>query len=179
MSENQGMVNAFTPLFWMQSPGNTPKGDRKDFINPEWIPWTNWLMPGTYFKLLYCDLVNGSFTLLLKVDPGVKATPHWHVSNAQAYIIDGGFYYEDGDDKGYEGYFTSETAGSVHEPFTTPSGCTMFAYSHGPIAGYDDDGQLVVMADARLHFYMARENNAIEHTTIVDYSYGSQDLQSK
>ena len=33
------------------------------------------------------------------------------------------------------------------------------------------------MADARLHYYMARDNNAVHNTQLVDYSYGSTDLQ--
>ncbi len=177
MSGNQNVQNKFSPFYWMKCPGDSPKGTRKDFINPEWIPWTNWLMPGTYFKLLLCDLVSGNFTMLLKVDPNIQATTHWHLHNTEAFILDGCFYYEDGDDKGHAGYYTCETAGSVHTPFTTPDGCLMFAISHGPIAGYNDDGELVVIADARLHYYMARENNAVEHTTVIDYAYGSTHLQ--
>lgn len=170
----------FTPDYWMKSPGNSPKGERRDFINPDWIPWTDWLMPGTYFKLLMCDLVSGNFTLLLKVDPGVKAAVHWHLHNTEAFILEGGFYYdEEGDDKGYPNYYTCEAAGNVHEPFTTPEGCIMFAVSHGPIGGYDDDGNLVVMADARLHYYMAKENNAVDYTTVVDYTFGTTDLQQE
>ncbi|WP_232697413.1 2,4'-dihydroxyacetophenone dioxygenase family protein [Brevibacillus daliensis] len=173
MSKNQNETKQFHPLYWMKNPGITPKGDRRDFINPEWIPWTDWLMPGTYFKLLFCDLVSGNFTLLLKVDPDTKAAVHWHLHNTEAYIIEGGFYYDDGDDKGYAGYYTCESAGAIHEPFTSPEGVTMLAISHGPIGGYTDDGQLALMADARLHYLMARENGAVEHTTLVDYTHGS------
>lgn len=176
MAKQNEVSKKVNPLFWMKSPGNTPKGTKRDFVNPDWIPWTDWLMPGTYFKLLYCDLVSGNFTMYLKIDPGVKATSHWHLHNTEAYIIEGGFYYEDGDDKGYQGYYTCESAGHVHEPFVTSEGCIMLGISHGPIGGYDDDGNLVLMADARLHYYMARENNAIEYTTVVDYSHGTTDM---
>lgn len=173
MSENQLKPMTYHPLYWMKNPGITPKGDRKDFVNPDWIPWTDWLMPGTYFKLLFCDLVSGNFTLLLKVDPNTKAAVHWHLHNTEAYIIEGGFYYEDGDDKGYAGYYTCESAGAIHEPFTAPEGVTMLAISHGPIGGYTDEGQLALMADARLHYLMARENGAVEFTTLVDYTHGT------
>lgn len=63
--------------------------------------------------------------------------------------------------------------GAIHEPFTAPEGVTMLAISHGPIGGYTDDGQLALMADARLHYLMARENGAVEFTTLVDYTHGS------
>ncbi|EDL65590.1 2,4'-dihydroxyacetophenone dioxygenase family protein [Bacillus sp. SG-1] len=173
---NNDTTNKFNPMFWMKNPGNTPKGDHRDFVNPDLIPWTDWLMPGTRFKLLMCDLVSGNFTLLLQVDPGVKAAVHWHLHNTEAFILEGGFYYEDSDDKGYKGYYTCESAGAIHEPFTSPEGVTMFAVSHGPIGGYDDDGNLAVMADARLHYYMARDNNAVEYTTVVDYTHSTTSL---
>lgn len=134
-------------------------------------------MPGTRFKLLYCNLVSGQFTFLLQVDPGIKAATHWHLHNSEAYILEGGFYYEDGDDKGMKGYYSCQMAGHVHTP-VSPEGCLMLAISHGPIAGYNEDGDLVVMADARLHYYMARENNAVQHTMIVDYQIGSTNLQT-
>ncbi|KIL72761.1 2,4'-dihydroxyacetophenone dioxygenase family protein [Bacillus badius] len=176
MAKQSNPIKHFSPTFWMKSPRNTPKGDRLDFINPDWMPWTDWLMPGTQFKLLFCDLVSGNFTLLLKVDPGTKASVHWHLHNTEAFILEGSFYYEEGEDKGHPGYYTCEAAGNVHEPFTSPEGCIMLAISHGPIGGYDDDGQLAVMADARLHYYMARENNALKHTTIVDYTFGTTEM---
>ncbi|MEL4024729.1 2,4'-dihydroxyacetophenone dioxygenase family protein [Lysinibacillus endophyticus] len=176
MSNEQGLSKKYNPLYWMKNPGNTPKGKKRDFINPDWIPWTDWLMPGTYFKLLSCDLVSGNFTILLKIDPGIKAATHWHLHNSEAYIIEGGFFYEDGDDKGYPGYYTCEQAGHIHEPFAAPEGCTMLAVSYGPIAGYDDDGNLALIADARLHYYMARENNAIEYTTVIDYTDGTTEM---
>ncbi len=167
---------AYNPLFWMTNPGITPKGERKEFIDPDTIPWTDWLMPGTRYKLLYVNLVSGAFTLILQVDPGVTATPHWHVSNVQAYIIDGGFYYDESD-QGTAGNYTCETAGEIHTPHS-PTGTTMFAMMDGPIGGYTDEGGLAVVADARLHYYMARENDATAQTMVVDYATApTQDLQ--
>ena len=177
---------ARNPLFWMTSPGNTPKGDRRDFHTMDETEWTDWLMPGTRYKLLYCNLVSGAFTILLQVDPGIKATSHWHVGNLQVYILEGGFYYYDGTvvvdgqtipDIGTPHSFTVETAGTIHEPFSTETGCVMLAMFDGPIGGYTEDGQLAVMGDARLHYYMAKDNDAVHNTQLVDYSYGSTDLQ--
>ncbi|MGV9711892.1 cupin domain-containing protein [Gordonia sp. NPDC003424] len=174
------------PLFWMTSPGNTPKGDRRDFYRMEETEWTDWLMPGTRYKLLYCNLVSGAFTILLQVDPNIEATSHWHVGNLQVYILDGGFYYYDGtvtidgeriEDRGTPDSFTVETAGTIHQPFATDTGCLMLAVFDGPIGGYTEDGQLAVMGDARLHYYMAKDNDAVHNTQLVDYSYGSTDLQ--
>ncbi|UCM29504.1 hypothetical protein LE197_06275 [Pseudomonas sp. PS1(2021)] len=174
------------PTYWMNSPGNTPKEGRREFHAPADIPWTDWLMPGTRFKLLYCNLATGSFTLLLQVDPNVMATSHWHIGNLQVYILEGGFYYGDGHvfingerlpDFGLPNTFTVETAGTVHQPFTTDTGCLMLAMFDGPIGGYMPDGQLAVVADARLHYYMARDNNAARDVQLIDYAHGSTDLQ--
>ncbi|MGV9585589.1 2,4'-dihydroxyacetophenone dioxygenase family protein [Nocardia farcinica] len=156
------------PTFWMQNPGTTPKGARKEFVDPDDIPWTDWLMPGTRFKLLYANLATGAFTVILRVDPGVTATPHWHLGTAQAFLLEGGFHY-DPDDPGRAGTYTCEVAGAVHQP-VSPTGTTMLAFVDGPIAGYLPDGTLGVVADARLHYYMARDNNAVAHTQVVDYA---------
>lgn len=140
----------------------------REFVNPSHIPWTDWLMPGTRFKLLYVDLANGFFTLLLQVDPGTQATVHWHLGTAQAYILEGGFHYHEDDKGNTENAYTAETGGGVHQPFS-PDGCIMFAFMHGPIGGYYE-GKLVVMADAMLHYELAKQNNATKYTTVVGYT---------
>ena len=35
-----------TPFHWMKATQATPRGTRRDFVNPDDIPWTDWLMPG-------------------------------------------------------------------------------------------------------------------------------------
>lgn len=178
-------INRWNPLFWMQNPGNSEKDERRDFHDPNDTPWTDWLMPGTRYKLLYCNMATGQFTLLLQVDPDILATSHWHVGNLQVYILAGGFHYGDGtveingvrhDDRGRPGTFTVETAGMVHQPFASEQGCLMLAMFDGPIGGYTEDGKLAVMADARLHYYMAKGNDAIHDTQVVDYAHGSTGL---
>lgn len=171
----------------MKSAGNTPKGNHREFFHPDDTPWTDWLMPGTQFKLLYCNLATGQFTLMIKVAPNTQATSHWHVGHLQVYIVEGGFYYGDGsftkdgvtvEDKGRPGSYTAEVAGTVHQPLTTDSGCIMLAIFDGPIGGYAPDGALGVIADARLHYYLARENSAVKDTQIVDYAHGTTTLDS-
>lgn len=57
----------------------------------------------------------------------------------------------------------------MHEPIA-PEGTTMLAFVDGPIAGYLPDGNLGVVADARPHYYVARDNDAVARTQIVDYA---------
>ncbi len=157
-----------TPFHWMKATQATPRGTRRDFVNPDDIPWTDWLMPGTRFKLLFADLATGRWTMLLQVDPGTQATLHWHVHMVEAYILEGGFYY-DADDQGRPNTYTCERAGHIHEPFA-PDGCLMVAIAHGPIGGYMPDGTLALVADARLHYELAKQNNATALTTVVDFA---------
>lgn len=157
-----------TPFYWMKEPETTHKESNvREFVNPDLIPWTDWLMPGTRYKLLYCDLANGFFTILLQVDPGTQATVHWHLGTAMAYILEGSFFYNENDPGNTTNCFTCETGGSVHQPFS-PEGSLMLGIMHGPIAGYHE-GNMVVIADAKLHYEMAKENDAVKYTTVVGY----------
>lgn len=158
----------FSPFYWMTNPGiRHTDSNTREFINPADIPWTDWLMPGTRYKLLYCDLATGIFTILLQVDPGTTASVHWHLGTAMAYILEGGFHYRENDPGNTQNCFTCETGGSVHQPFS-PEGCVMLGFMIGPIAGYYED-KLVVIADAKLHYEMARQNDATRYTTVVGY----------
>lgn len=160
--------------YWVTNPGNTPKGGVREFINPDWLPWTDWILPNTQFRLLYCNLATGQFTILLKVDkvepglPPVESLSHWHAANLQGYIIEGGFYYQNGEDQGYPGYYICEVGGAVHAPFA-PDGLLMLLISDGPIVAYGPDGSIESIGDAALHYHLARKNNAVEHTMLVDY----------
>lgn len=164
----ENTAQQFSPFYWMTNPGIKPTNDQvREFINPEDIPWTDWLMPGTRFRLLYCDIATGIFTILLQVDPGTTASVHWHLGTAMAYILEGNFYYNPNDVGNTKNCFTCETGGSVHQPFS-PEGSLMLGFMIGPIAGYHED-KLVVIADAKLHYEMAKQNNAIKYTTVVGY----------
>lgn len=164
----ESTAQQFTPFYWMTSPGvKHNESNVREFVNPDEIPWTDWLMPGTRYKLLYCDLATGIFTILLEVDAGVTASVHWHLGTAMAYILKGGFYYREDDKGNTENCFTCETGGSVHQPFA-PEGCLMIGFMIGPVAGYHE-GNLVVIADAKLHYEMAKQNNATALTTVVGY----------
>lgn len=142
---------------------NTPLSHRtgKDFVNLAAIPWTPWVMEGTHFKLLAINELSGGFSMLLKVEPGVQAPVHGHLGSAEAYLVEGGFYYEE-DDPGYAGYYTYERGGSVHQP-VSPQGCVMFAVTHGPLAGCNPDGSVSAVVDCRLMLQLAKANAAADH----------------
>ncbi len=143
---------------------NTP--DRPVFFNPENLAWNEWVMPGTYFKLLNINELTGGFTMILKVDPGITAPVHHHIGGIEVYVIEGEFGYGD-DDRGGVGSYAIESGGSIHEP-TSPGGVTMFAVVHGPLVGYHEDGSVAVVVDGRFMYEMAQKNNAADHITIVN-----------
>ncbi len=158
--------------YWVTNPGNTPKGAAREFINPEWIPWTDWILPNTKFRLLYCNLATGQFTILLRVDKNESVTgpglSHWHTANLQGLILEGGFYYSEGDDQGLPGYYICEVGGAVHAPYA-PEGLLMLLISDGPIVCYDADGKIEAIGDASLHYALAQQNGATTHTMLVNY----------
>lgn len=155
--------------------GESPTGARpqarvgKDFINADAIAWTPWVMAGTHFKLLSINELNGGFTMLLKVEPGIKAPVHAHLGTAEAFLLEGGFYY-DAADPGYAGYYTYEAGGSVHEP-VSPQGCIMFAVTHGPLGGCDEQGQVNAVVDCRLMLALAEANGAADHVVRLSVTH--------
>ncbi len=137
------------------------KPDHWQFFNPATLPWTPWGMPDTYFKLLHINEGTGSFTFLLKVDPGAPAPVHKHLGEAEAYIIEGEFGYGP-DDRGGSGWYAYEAGGAVHTP-DSPKGMLLFAISHGPIAGYNNDGSIAGLIDVDWMYDSAARNGAADH----------------
>ncbi|WP_138378908.1 2,4'-dihydroxyacetophenone dioxygenase family protein [Luteithermobacter gelatinilyticus] len=146
---------------------------RKAFLDTHKLPWTNWVMEGTYFKLLNINEMTGGFTIMLKVDPGIEAPVHHHIGGIEAYVTEGEFGYGD-DDRGGVGSYVLEASGSIHQP-DSPDGTTMFAIAHGPLVGYNEDGSIAVVVDARLMYEMAKANNAADHIQIVNTFHEQDD----
>lgn len=133
----------------------------RDFVDLAQVPWTPWVMEGTHFKLLAINELSGGFSMLLRVDPGVQAPVHAHLGSAEAYLVEGGFYYEE-NDPGFTGCYTYERGGSVHQP-VSPQGCVMFAVTHGPLAGCNADGSVSAVVDCRLMLQLAEAAGAAGH----------------
>ncbi|MCC6002036.1 MAG: 2,4'-dihydroxyacetophenone dioxygenase family protein [Pararhodobacter sp.] len=134
--------------------------ERPAFMNPDTLPWTPWVMPGTHYRLMTVDVRSGGFTMFLKVDPGTQAPAHGHVGAVEGVIIEGGFSYED--DAGNTGDYICEQAGAIHKP-VSPQGCIMFAIAHGPLVGYNEDGTIAAVVDAQMMLQMARAAGVADH----------------
>ncbi|NOZ64889.1 MAG: hypothetical protein GXP00_00040 [Alphaproteobacteria bacterium] len=143
---------------------NTPH--RPAFFDPGTLPWADWVMPGTYFKLLNINELTGGFTMLLKVDPDVTAPVHHHIGGIEAYVVEGEFGYGE-DDRGGVGSYVLEAGGSIHEP-SSPEGVIMFAVVHGPLVGYNEDGSIAAVIDGRFMYDLAGQNNVADHITVTN-----------
>jgi len=143
---------------------NTPH--RKAFFDPSTLAWKDWVMPGTYFKLLNINELTGGFTMILKVDPDITAPVHHHIGGIEVYVIEGEFGYGE-DDRGGAGTYALESGGSIHEP-TSPGGVTMFAVVHGPLVGYNEDGSIAAVIDCRFMYDLAMSNNVGDHIVMVN-----------
>lgn len=144
------------------------KPARPAFFDTHTLPWTPWVMDGTHFKLLNVDFKTGGFSMLLKVDPDNDAPVHGHLGAVEAFVIEGGFGYEE--DAGGPGSYVYESAGSIHQP-TSPTGAVMFAIVHGPLVGYSEEGSVEGFVDAETMLAMARENKAADHLSHVDSGF--------
>lgn len=139
------------------------RGTLSAFFDHSKLPWTPWVMPGTEFKLLNMDPLTGGVTLLLKVTPHNEAPVHGHFGAVEGIILEGGFSY--GDDHGLTGHYLFEGGGIRHRPDTHQDGLLLFAIARGPLCGYNDDGTIAGVVDARLMYEMVLANGAADHLT--------------
>jgi len=134
---------------------------RSAFFNPSSLPWADWVMPGTWFKLLNINPVNGGFSMLLKVSASNEAPIHGHFGAVEGFLLEGGFSYDE--DRGRVGDYVYEGAGIRHVPHTHDDGMVMFAVVHGPLGGFHDDGSVAAVVDAKLMYDLAVAANAADH----------------
>lgn len=134
---------------------------RPVFLDAEALPWSPWVMPKTWFKLLSVDEKTGGFTMLLKVEAPNRAPIHWHLGAIEGYVIEGEFGYGP-DDRGGRGAYAYEEGGAIHEP-DTATGFTMFMIAHGPLAGYGEDGSIAGIVDAHSMYRLAAEHGCARH----------------
>ena len=118
-------------------------------------------MPGTWFKLFGVNATTGGFTMMLKVEPNNVAPLHGHFGAVEGIILEGGYSYDD--DHGRAGDFVYEGAGIRHIPDTGDDGLIMFAVIHGPLGGFNDDGTVAGVIDARTMYDMAVASGAARH----------------
>jgi hypothetical protein len=125
-----------------------------------WVPYTE----GTWFQPCRFDVSNGGFTNILKVLPGSKLNPHYHVSTVHGLTLRGKWRYLEHDWIATPGTYIFEPPGEAHtlvvpedspEPmmaFFVLSGGLVYIDSieNGAFVGYDDGFTLLELA--RKHY---------------------------
>ncbi len=124
------------------------------------IPWTPFVFPKTFFKILHIDRDRGSATLMLLSEKGAPTPLHKHVGAADIYVLRGSFDYEEG--HAATGCFVHEGGGVVHVAETDDEVLALVTF-HGPLVGLDDDGSVNGLCDCDLFIELADKNNAISH----------------
>ncbi len=134
---------------------------RPAFYNIADLPWLDWVMPETWFKLLNINPITGGFTMMLKVGPNNTAPVHGHIGSVEGILLEGGFGY--GEDRGRAGWYVREPGGINHIPDTDGDGMVMFATVNGPLLGYNGDGGIAAVVDAKMMYELAEAGGAAAH----------------
>jgi 2,4'-dihydroxyacetophenone dioxygenase len=124
------------------------------------IPWTEFVFPKSYFKLLHFDAGQGKSTLLMKAEKGAPTPLHKHVGAAEIYVLKGTFSYEEGTAKA--GSYVHEAGGVVHIAQAEDEVLAYITF-HGPLVGFNDDNSIAGLCDVDLFYDLAKKNNAVGH----------------
>lgn len=122
-----------------------------------WIPYG----PGS-FQACYFNVTSGGFANLLRLPPGAKLNPHYHVGIVHGYTIQGTWGYLEHSWRAKAGTYVYEPPGEMHT-LIVPDDATedMIAFFHleggliyvdsiesGQMVGYDDGFTLLEVARA-------------------------------
>jgi 2,4'-dihydroxyacetophenone dioxygenase len=125
-----------------------------------WIPYSE----GAWFQACYFDVTTGGFANVLRIRPGSRLSPHYHISTVHGWTMQGTWYYEEHKDKwiARPGTYIFEPPGELHtlvvpadskEPmiaFFALSGGLIYVNEDGSFAAYDDGFTLLDLA--RKHY---------------------------
>jgi quercetin dioxygenase-like cupin family protein len=124
------------------------------------IPWTPFVFPKTFFKLLHLNEDRGTVTLLLLAEKGAPTPIHKHIGAAEIYVLRGSFTYEEG--AAGPNYYVHEAGGVVHVAEANDE-ILAFVVFHGPLVGYNEDGSVSGVCDCDLFYELAERNGAVGH----------------
>jgi quercetin dioxygenase-like cupin family protein len=146
-----GLLFNFFDMTNMNSTPTAKPNDTLFAVQANDLPWVDWAMPGSKFKLLHADPKTGFFTLMIKFEKGVTAPVHRHIGTVEGYMLEGGFHYADDPSIRFTaGSYLFEADGAVHQP-VSPDGALMFAVFHGPVEGLDEAGNVTGRVGWRWH----------------------------
>ncbi|MCF8369994.1 MAG: 2,4'-dihydroxyacetophenone dioxygenase family protein [Bacteroidales bacterium] len=124
-----------------------------------WVPYVE----GAWFLPLQFNVTTGGFSNVLKIMPGAKLNPHYHISTVYGMTLRGSWRYLEHDWVATPGTFIYEPAGEAHtlvvdEDATEPM-MTFFVLSGGLIyLDKVEDGKMVGYDDGFTLLELAREH---------------------
>lgn len=149
--ENTTPVNSAVPVVSKK---------RTYLVDIDHVPWTPFVFPQTFFKLLRIDDANSSVTVMVLAHKDAPTPIHKHVGDAEIYVISGSLSYEEG--TAHAGYYLHEAAGTVHIAEAEREVLALVMFK-GPLVGYNDDGSVAGICDPDLFYQLAKDNNAVGH----------------
>ncbi len=91
------------------------------------LAWADSQMPGVSMKVLHNDETTGAMAVLTRMAPGTTIPAHWHTRADESVFVIEGDFVEDGVKYGPGCYFKG-SAGTVHGPHSTISGCVVLTH---------------------------------------------------
>jgi 2,4'-dihydroxyacetophenone dioxygenase len=126
----------------------------------QWVPYVE----GAWFLPCQFNTSSGGFTNILRIAPGAKLPPHYHVATVHGFTLRGSWRYLEHEWVAKAGTYIFEPPGEAHtlvvdkddrEPMITffvLSGGLIYVddVKHGKVVGYDDGFTLLELA--RKHY---------------------------
>ena len=136
--------------------------DGSSLVRCEQVPWTDWAMEGSEFKLLYINRSHSMFTALIRMRGGLETPDHHHFGKAHAFVLEGEFSYEYG--TMFKGDYIVEAGGIHHKPTIGPDGATFFVIFYAGLSGVGEDGLPAgEFVDCEWMYRTAKANGAADH----------------
>jgi len=103
--------------------------------------------PGNYLKVLVIDDKRHRVDFLFKQDPHAEFAKHTHLCTAVAFTLEGLWGYREGEEMHFPGTYSYEPPGSIHTPYASEKGMTVYASFQGTSDAMldilDEDDQII------------------------------------
>ena len=115
-------------------------------LTPDDLPWKP-LGPGIEMKILNANETSGCWSVLIRMLPGSRLTPHRHIGASEFLVLKGkGSHPQAGNFK--PGDYAYERAGAVHTEVRAEEEIVIYMISHGAGEFLKPDGSVMYVSDA-------------------------------
>lgn len=118
-----------------------------DTAKQAWLPF----FPGFDFKVLRVSAETGTWTILIKSEPGAAFPSHTHLGAGEYYMVSGRMEVRGGAANGgvtaHAGDYGFEPNGIVHDHTEFPVETVLFFTNHGAVNFTDPEGRSILLLD--------------------------------